>query len=443
MTRHFIIANILISFLSSTVVMADDTASSFKNYLEQANDYIKSYRHYEASDALKEATKLGGAEHPSLHMRLGILYYGLGLIPEAIEQGERAVHLAPASKWYKFDLAKFYFVDKQFDKAEQQFTTLLRIDPGFTFAYYYLAELYFKNQKYDMAWLSMQRAYQLGYKGRHLEDKIAPLSSQPKENLDPPAESPKLFRFIKLASAEQAQKINDEIWNGKLFENVELELKKEQSPSAEFGILTLDELRASVADSLRDKKPYSRPLIIQTGPDYRILQRILPFDPKTWQETLMEAPPVQRTNATTSKTEQPDPRQQNVTATAKQPNADIQISNKLAAFYALEAWKDAWETQDANSYLGAYSKNFTPEDGLSLSVWKDKRTRSIYRPSSIKIDIENPVVETLEENQLLITFKQSYTSNSYHDIVMKALTMEKEENGWKIIREREIKKFTD
>ena len=109
MTRHFIIGNILISFLSSTVVMADDTASSFKNYLEQANDYIKSYRHYEASDALKEATKLGGAEHPSLHMRLGILYYGLGLIPEAIEQGERAIHLAPASKWYKFDLAKFYF----------------------------------------------------------------------------------------------------------------------------------------------------------------------------------------------------------------------------------------------------------------------------------------------------------------------------------------------
>ena len=294
-----------------------------------------------------------------------------------------------------------------------------------------------------MAWLSMQRAYHLGYKGRHLEDKIAPLSSQPKENLDPPAESPKLFRFIKLASAEQAQKINDEIWNGKLFENVELELKKEQSPSAEFGIMTLDELRASVADSLRDKKPYSRPLVIQTGPDYRILQRILPFDPKTWQETLMETPPVQSTSATTSKTEQSGPPQQNVTATAKKPNTDIQISNKLAAFYALEAWKEAWQTQDANSYLGAYSKKFTPEDGLSLSVWKDKRTRSIYRPSSIKIDIEDPVVETLQENQLLITFKQNYTSNSYHDSVMKALTMEKEENGWKITREREIKKFTD
>jgi len=39
-------------------------------------------------------------------MRLGILYYGLGLIPEAIAEGERVVHLAPSSKWYKYDLAK-------------------------------------------------------------------------------------------------------------------------------------------------------------------------------------------------------------------------------------------------------------------------------------------------------------------------------------------------
>jgi hypothetical protein len=47
--------------------------------------------------------------------------------------------------------------------------------------------------------------------------------------------------------------------------------------------------------------------------------------------------------------------------------------------------------------------------------------------------------ENLTEKQLLVTFKQSYTSDSYHDIVVKTLTMEKEENGWKIIKEREVK----
>jgi tetratricopeptide (TPR) repeat protein len=107
MIKRLIITTLLTSTFFLTPALAEDKATSFKEYLEQANSYIKSYRHFEASDALKEATKLGGAKHPSLHMRLGILYYGLGLIPEAIAEGERAVHLAPSSKWYKYDLANF------------------------------------------------------------------------------------------------------------------------------------------------------------------------------------------------------------------------------------------------------------------------------------------------------------------------------------------------
>jgi tetratricopeptide (TPR) repeat protein len=59
-------------------------------------------------------------------------------------------------------------VDRQFEKAEDQFTTLLKIDPGFTLAYYYLSELYFKQKRYDMAWLNMNRVYRLGYKGQLL-----------------------------------------------------------------------------------------------------------------------------------------------------------------------------------------------------------------------------------------------------------------------------------
>jgi peroxiredoxin len=448
MIKRLMIATSLISSFFLTSAFADDKAMSFKEYLEQANSYIKSYRHFEASDALKEATRLGGAKHPSLHMRLGILYYGLGLIPEAIAEGERAVHLAPSSKWYKYDLAKFYYVDKQFAKAEKQFTTLLRIDPGFTLAYYYLAKLYFKQKRYDMAWLSMSRAYQLGYKGQLLEIKIAPLSSKPTENLSSSDNGPKLFRFIKLSDARQAQELTNEIWNGKLFENLELELRKDQNSSADFGIMTLDELKPNVTESLQDKKPYSKPLVIQTGSDYRVMQRVLPFDPKEWQQNLTQVTPAQKPVIAKHVEPAPTP-----TATSgaistastatyiaeKSKEANAQISSKLAAFYALEAWKEAWETQNAKTYLSSYSPNFTPSRGLSLDAWKEKRTKSVFRPTSIKIVLEDPVVENLTESQLLITFKQSYTSNSYHDIVVKTLTMEKEENGWKIIKEREVK----
>lgn len=441
MMRRTILTNMLILSLSVTPAFAGDDTSSFKEHLEQANAYIKSYRHFEASDALKEATKLGGAKHPSLHMRLGILYYGLGLIPEAIAEGERAVHLAPASKWYKYDLAKFYYVDKQYRKSEEQCTALLKIDPGFTLAYYYLAELYLKQKQYDLAWLSLQRAYKLGYNGKHLEEKIAPYTTKPQENFSSPESSPKLFRFIKITDYRQAQEFTNDIWNGKLFENLELELKKDRSQKADFGIMTLDELSSEAALMLTDKQPYSRPLVIQTGDDYRIMQRILPFDLRNWQRILAEAStkekPASKKMAVTM-----EPKTKSMKAEQPQKEVkttDTQISSKLAAFYALERWKEAWEAQDVDGYLTSYSSKFTPNGDMSQKAWKAKRTKSILRPSSITIDIDDPVVEMLTDGQLLVTFKQSYTSNTYHDVVVKTLTMDKEKTGWKITKEREVK----
>jgi len=202
--------------------------------------------------------------------------------------------------------------------------------------------------------------------------------------------------------------------------------------------MTLNELKPSVAEFLRNKKPYTWPLVIQTGPDYRVMQRVLPFDPKEWQQDLAKVPPVPKPVTTKQVEPAPTPTATSAaistasTTTSiaeKSTEANAQISSKLAAFYVLEAWKEAWETQDAKNYLSSYSPNLTPNRGLSLDAWKEKRTKSIFRPSSIKIEIEDPVVENLTENKLLITFKQSYTSNSYHDIVVKTLTMEKEENG--------------
>ncbi|PHR22550.1 MAG: hypothetical protein COA36_17725 [Desulfotalea sp.] len=437
MIRQFFFANILMLTFFLTPVLAADKTMSFKEYLEQANSYIKSYRHFEASDALKEATKLGGAKHPSLHMRLGILYYGLGLIPEAVAEGERAVHLDPASKWYKFDLAKFYYVDKQFEKSEQQFIALLKLDPGFTYGYYYLAELYFLQKRYDMGWISLQRAYKLGYRGQHLEAKIGPFSTQPHENLNYSENSQKLFRFIKLSDAKKAQEIVSKIRKGNLFENIELDLKKSRTSSAEFGIMTLGEFQTDVAVSLQDKQPYSRPQVVQAGSGYRIVQRILDFDPRKWQQDLSKAAPVVPVE-TLATQEEPIVLVIAATAIPKKTKSG-QISSKLAAFYALEAWKDAWQNQDAKAYFSGYSHNFTPSKGLSLDAWKEKRSKSLFLPSFIKVVIEDPVVEMLTDGQLLVTFKQSYTSNSYHDVVVKTLTMEKEKYGWKIMREREIK----
>ncbi len=448
-----------LSLALATPLSAADEGLNFKEQLEKANDFIKIYRHFEAGDALKEATKLGGAKHPSLHMRLGILFYGLGLIPEAIAEGEKAVALAPSSKWYKYDLAKFYYVDKQYLKAEEQFITLLKLDPGFTLGYYYLTELYFRSKDYDMAWLSFQRARLLGHQGKQLEEKLAPHTKKPAEDFTKISESNMIVRFIKLSSEEEAMTILDEISKGMLFENLELELKKEKAGAADFGVININELQDSVADSLRSRQPYSPPVVMKTESDYRIMQRITPFDPVAWRTNVgatsaspkdfNKKPPViavaSRKNDTETTTLVPP----SVTAApiaVKASTTEIQqapegkekeqLATQLAAYYALESWKNVWQAADIPKYFAAYSSTFTPPDNIDHATWKKKRTASLTRPKFIHVTIKDPVVELVTDNHLLITFTQSFQSDTYQDVVIKILTMVKEKGGWKISDER-------
>jgi hypothetical protein len=429
---------------------AEETVN-FREQVEKSNELIKSYRHFEAADTLKEATKLAGDRHPSLHMRLAILYYGLGLIPEAIAEGERAVALAPSSKWYKYDLGKFYYVDKQYSKAEQQFVALLIQDPGFTLGYPYLAELYYRNKNYDMAWLSLQRARLLGYQGKHLDEQLSRHTRKPAENLADLSPETMLFRFIKVDSKEEATSYLAEILKGKLYENFELELKREKARETDFGVMTIDKVKDTDAALLRQLQPFAPPVVIGAGSDFRIVQRIAPFNPQRWQA--MTAAPVGHTKEAVSMVSakgaasaSPPPSSPGkhtetpLTTPAEMHNSkeQQQLSSQLEAFYALESWKNAWQAADVDSYLAAYSTQFIPANRQSLAAWKTQRTTSLSKPQFINLKINNPVIERLHDGRLQITFTQHFSSNIYRDTVLKALIMARENERWKILEERTL-----
>lgn len=396
-------------FLTIPTPAIADGEMTFKEYLESSNNHMKAYRHFSAIEPLKEATRLGGNRHPSLHMRLAILYYGLGLIPDAIAEGEKAVQLVPSSKWYKYDLAKFYFVDKQLNKAESQFMALLELDPGFTLGYYYLAEVYFQRKQYDMAWLSLTRALLLGHQGARMLNKLSPLTSKPVEDFSTRAGHDKLFRFIKLSTQKKAMILLDEINKGKLFDILELEQNKDKDSNVDFGILMLSELKESVAAALENSTPYSSPVVVKTGRDFSIIQRIAPFDPAVWRNVI----------------------------------SVTRLSSRLAAFYTLESWKKYWQTNNTDRYFAAYSKNFEPSENMSHAAWKKKKTEELAQSDHIHTELIDPVVEMLTPTEVIITFKQIYETDSYQNGVMKTLTMRKEEKGWKIVAERVTKTLPD
>lgn len=440
----------------------------FKAHLQKANAHLMADRHFLASDELKKATQLK-TEYPSVHMRLGILYYGLGLIPEAIAEGEKAVKLVPSSKWFRYDLGKFYLVNQQYDKAQEQFTTILAQDPGFTLGYYYLGEVFYYKNQYDLAWLCLQRAKLLGHKGQLMEDKLASKSSRPQEVFSSNKQSDTVYRFIVLPTRDEAETVVAKISGGKLFENLQLELQEAKANKIDFGLINLSELKPSIAQAVADMKPYAPPQIVKTGPEYRIMQRVIPFNLRSWA-TLLVAPKMVAQSSVakkmSTKPAQPQQAAPKVTtaavpATPPEPVAtkapvvakapvvsekapatvtqqaapEGDLSAKLAVIYALESWADAWEAANVDQYLAMYSTRFRPEKNISLSTWKKKRRRSLTRPKTIDIEILSPYVEMIDDSTARITFKQNYRSNTYQDSVLKNLTLQREPDGWRITRE--------
>ena len=418
--------------------MATDEGVLFQEQLQKADTFIKNDRSLEAIESLQEAIKLGGTPRPPLTMRLGLLYYDLGMLPEAIAEGEKAVVQDPSSKWYKYNLAKFYYADKQFAQAEKQFTRLLKQDPGFTLGYSYLAELYCRQKEYDMAWLSYQRAGRLGFQSKQMLEKLSPLSKKPSEDFSAAAKNTFVIRFFKAASETEAMAMLEEISQGKLFENLEGD---RNTGTSAFGFINAYELPDSLGAALENLQPYSPPIALKNGAEVLVVQRIAAFDPLVWRKAIA-TPQAARTATEPNTSADPaapgggekSESRQNTEDEGSEP-AKIQ----LAAYHALENWRNAWQTGDVKRYLAAYSSHFIPPDDMDMDTWKKKRTASLTRPKFIRVTIKDPVVELLTDHHLLITFTQDFQSDRYQDTVVKMLTLIKEKGDWKISDERAAK----
>ena len=104
---------------------------------------------------------------------------------------------------------------------------------------------------------------------------------------------------------------------------------------------------------------------------------------------------------------------------------------------ALEAWRQAWQTQDLDAYFAAYDKHYIPSANYAnLEAWKRYKRRVIGKKSYITVTLSDVKVLLLHGGtQAKVKFKQIFRSNSYSSDSMKLLKMEKKAGVWKIVRE--------
>lgn len=101
----------------------------------------------------------------------------------------------------------------------------------------------------------------------------------------------------------------------------------------------------------------------------------------------------------------------------------------------------AWAAQDVEGYLNHYVADKSPDASLSRRRWEQRRRVRLSKRSKVEIDVDNVQVRRSCPDQVVVTFEQSYRSESYADKVRKRLVMQNFENLWKISDERTLAKL--
>lgn len=103
------------------------------------------------------------------------------------------------------------------------------------------------------------------------------------------------------------------------------------------------------------------------------------------------------------------------------------------------AWTAAWSRQEVDAYLSFYSDRFLVEDAFpSLQFWREQRRRAIRRPHAIRVMLTDVEIKIADENNAQVSCIQHYWSNLYQDETEKIITLQKERDTWKIVKERAL-----
>jgi uncharacterized protein (TIGR02266 family) len=117
------------------------------------------------------------------------------------------------------------------------------------------------------------------------------------------------------------------------------------------------------------------------------------------------------------------------------PGATAAPAARPAQLQRVDEWARAWSERRVDDYLAAYSGRFTPDGGLGRAAWERQRRSRILTPERIEVALALVELEELGPDSSRVRFIQAYESESYRDVVRKVLDLEREADGWKIVRE--------
>jgi tetratricopeptide (TPR) repeat protein len=272
----------LVLLMPSTIVRSQPNDEVIRS-VNLADRYLLAGSYAKAVNAYNQAIA-AGLLNADLYRNLSLALYELRLVDDALKAMEQAVGLNPTSDIFLKELGILYVVKGRDKEGEKALLTALSRNPGLTEAYYFLGELFYKEQQYQFSWFAAKTAEKLGFDASILLQKLAAVSTAPDVY---PWQHPgeKLaFRKLQFASEEKATAFLNRIAKGDLFEyatNVLL--------GGYAGEFEANELLPQLAVEFQAREPFSAPLLFAQEDGYLVIQRLMPFDLEQWQSLLTPA----------------------------------------------------------------------------------------------------------------------------------------------------------
>ncbi|MDH5600676.1 MAG: tetratricopeptide repeat protein [Gammaproteobacteria bacterium] len=104
----------------------------------------------------------------------------------------------------------------------------------------------------------------------------------------------------------------------------------------------------------------------------------------------------------------------------------------------LQAWSTAWSAQAVDVYLSFYHEHYKPVNGMARKNWEQSRRFRLKKPRWIQVSLSDFNVVKNTGKQAVISFKQVYRSNSFHDVSDKQMVLIYTDDGWRIYREKSL-----
>ena len=115
------------------------------------------------------------------------------------------------------------------------------------------------------------------------------------------------------------------------------------------------------------------------------------------------------------------------------------LAEELQRF--MEGWIQSWESNRLEALMSRYSPEYINAEGMNYEAFMRQKERVNKEKKFIRIQIENPSVLMVREQDrpmAILQFTQRYSSSNFQDICNKRLYLIKGEAGWQIIGEANL-----